>query len=140
MKTSSISVKNYIKAVYDLTTDHEGVRISDIANRVGVTKPSTCCAMKRLQEKGLVYRDNQRLVYLTQEGEHKVVLEMDRIAVISRLFIETLGVDYEAANADAHAISHVVSVETLCAICRFNKKIDAKYGCLNTCYLQEFPM
>jgi Mn-dependent DtxR family transcriptional regulator len=50
-------MKHYIKAIYELSDDGMGVRISDIAAKVGVTKASSCIAMKILQEKEMVYRD-----------------------------------------------------------------------------------
>jgi len=61
VKNLSVSMRNYIKAVYELSSGNEGARVVDIADRLGVTKASVCVAMKNLQEKGLVYRDGHRL-------------------------------------------------------------------------------
>ncbi|WP_084726268.1 iron dependent repressor, metal binding and dimerization domain protein [Sporobacter termitidis] len=42
-----------------------------------------------------------------------------------------LGVNHEAAESDACAIEHVVSVETLCSLCRFTNR-----KCKGSCYVK----
>ena len=54
MPTLTVAMRNYIRAIYELSSDGEGVRISDIAAKRKVSKSSACIAMKTLQKAGLV--------------------------------------------------------------------------------------
>lgn len=68
MKGLTISQQHYIKAIYELSSEGEGKSISDISDKLAVTKSSACIAMSNLQENGLVHRDVHRLVFLTDKG------------------------------------------------------------------------
>ena len=122
MKGLSVSMQNYIKAVYELSSGGDGTRICDIAAKVGVTKASACVAMKSLEKKKLVYRDANRIVFLTTEGEFQALRALDKAGIIRRFLTDVLGVSHEIAEADANEIEHFVSAETLCALCRFSNQ------------------
>lgn len=129
MKGLSVSMQHYIKAVYELSDDGAGVRISDIAVKVGVTKASACIAMQALQKKAMVKRDTDRLVFLTASGERQAILSYDKYMIIKQFLEDVLKVNYEIAAVDACAIEHVISIETLCSLCRFTNR-----KCIGGCY------
>ncbi|WP_347490507.1 metal-dependent transcriptional regulator [Desulfoscipio sp. XC116] len=127
----TISKEHYLKAVYELFPEGGGVRISDIAAKLNVTKASSCIAMKNLEQKRMIYRDAGRLVFLTKEGEYQAVLVLDKVAIIRKFLTDVLGIRHEIADADACAIVHVVSVETLCSLCRFTNR-----KCPGSCHMK----
>lgn len=127
----SASMQNYLKAIYELSPDGEGARICDIAAKLGVTKPSTCTAMRHLQRTRMIYRDADRLVFLTSDGKKQAVWALDKVEILHRFLIEVLDIRYETADADARVLEHSMSRETLCAICRF-----AKLKCSGNCRTQ----
>jgi DtxR family Mn-dependent transcriptional regulator len=124
------SMQHYLKAIYELSSEGEGVRVSDIAARLNVTKASSCIAMKNLQQKRMIYRNADRLVFLTKEGEYQAILALDKAAIIRRFLTDVLGVKHETADADACAIEHVISVEALCSLCRYTNQ-----KCAEGCYV-----
>ncbi len=127
----STSQIHYIKAIYELSPKGEGIRISDIAVNLDVTKASVCAAMKNLEQKEMVYRDAGRLVFLTDEGEYQAMLTLDKFLIIRGFLTEVLGIKAEIAEQDACAIEHVISTETLCSICCYpNRK------CTGGCYIK----
>ncbi len=137
-KELSASLQNYIQAIYTLTSrGDEGVRIIDIAAEIGVTKTSTFVAMKKLEKEKLIFRDASRLVCLTEEGEYQAVLALDKAEIIRTFFVDVLGLSPEIADADANALEHITSIETLCHICRYNYKISNKSGCSGKCHLKS---
>ena len=77
-------MQNDIKAIYDLSSDGEGVRFCDIAEKVDVSKASVCNAMKNLEGKGLVRRDIHGLAYLSNEVSIQRELHLNKFAIISR--------------------------------------------------------
>ncbi|MEA4925680.1 MAG: metal-dependent transcriptional regulator [Syntrophomonadaceae bacterium] len=131
MKGLSISMKRYIKAIYELAGNGMGVRISDIAAKVGVTRASACLAMKTLQKKELVYRDADSLVFLTKEGEYQAILALDKVAIIRNFLHDMLHIKYEIAHTEACAIESVISAETFCSLCRFTRR-----KCIGGCYVK----
>lgn len=112
------SQEDYIKAIFALSSNGEGARICDVAENLGVSKPSVCTAVKTLERMNLVQRDIQRQILLTQKGENQAYLIMNKLSIIRCYLVEVLGIDAEAAELDACAIEHVVSNETLCSMCR----------------------
>ncbi len=136
-KELSASLQNYIQAIYALTSrGDEGARIIDIAAQIGVTKTSTFVAMKKLEKEKLIFRDANRLVCLTEEGEYQAVLAQDKVEIIRTFFVDVLGISPEIADADAKALEHITSIETLCHICRYNYKISNKPRCSGNCHLK----
>lgn len=134
MKTLTPSQVHYIKAVYELSSGNDGVRICDIANRTSVSKASASLAMTKLNKQGFVYKDTNRHVHLTAEGERRAVSMLDKYAVIYRFLIDTLEVDEAVAAKDACAMEHVVSVDTLCAICHFGRLRKSSNECTDDCH------
>ncbi len=113
MKKLTPSKEHYIKTIYALSSGDEGARISDIADRLSVSKASACVAVDYLQKSKLAFRGEDHRVLLTKEGMRQAVSISDRFAVIRKFLMEILHVGGKTANADACALEHVVSNETL---------------------------
>ena len=135
MKLSK-SQAHYIKTVYELSVGCEGVRIMDIAEKLSLSKASVSLAMTKFAQYGFVRKDAERHIYLTENGEREAVRMLDRSDIIRRFLTGILGVNEEAAQYDACAMEHVISVDTLCAMCRFIRKTDARRQCTEDCHIQ----
>ncbi len=125
MKKLTPSKEHYIKAIHALSSEDDGARISDIAERLSVSKASVCTAMDSLQELSLIERDSEHRVLLTKDGRREAVLITDRFAVIKKFLTKALHVGEKRANEDACALEHVISDETLLSM---NDYIEKKYG------------
>lgn len=137
MKALTVSMQHYIRTVYGLPSNDGGggVRVSDIAEKMGVTKASASLAMSRLEKEKLVCKDGRRQVYLTPAGKQYAVLMLDKCMVIREFLTNVLSVDKETAAIDACAIEHVISMDTLCALCRFSSRTNAKRQCRESCHV-----
>ncbi len=93
--------------------NESGVRITDIAKKLGVTKPSVIRSIKNLASEGFVTQESYGDIYLTEKGRLKAGQVLGRHKVIRTFLEEILGVDPEQADADACKIEHVVSSETM---------------------------
>ncbi len=125
------SQQDYIKAVYELSGSGEGAHVSDIAHMLGVNKSSASVAMKALQQKKMVRRDSCRMVYLTAEGKWEAAYMIKKYETIKGFLIGVLKIDGAIADKDACAIEHVISIETLCSLCRFTNR-----KCTRGCYMK----
>lgn len=119
MKNLTPSQSHYIKAVYELSSGSQGVRVVDIAEKLGVSKASASLSMTKLAQRGLVHKDAERHVYLTKNGEQQAVQMLNKHEMIQKFLMGVLGVDKEVAVHDACGMEHIISMDTLCAICRF---------------------
>lgn len=118
MKKLTFTMENYLEAIYELTNDSKGVRLTDIAERMGVSKASTNNAMSVLAEKGLVTNEKYHDVYLTEKGLEMAKFTSSKHKVIRAFFIHILGVNIDIADVDACAIEHVISSDSIYAMQR----------------------
>ena len=127
MEKLTVAMENYLEAVYELSQTGSGARLTDIATRMGVTKASANNAMAVLSDKGLITNEKYQEITLTPEGVTLARLVSGKHAALQRFFIQVLGVDPAIAEADACAIEHVISRETIEAVERYMKTpLEAK--------------
>lgn len=119
MQKLTFSMENYLEAVYELSLNDKGVRVTDIAERMGVTKASTNNAMSVLAEKGLITNEKYQEIYLTPEGLKVAKIISEKHQIIQKFFIEVLNIDMDIAATDACAIEHVISSDSVMAMQQF---------------------
>ena len=109
------SAEDYLEAMLVLQEKHGYIRSIDIANHLGVTKPSVSYAVKRLREGGYLTMDENSFIKLTPEGMEIASKIYTREKVLTRFFIY-LGVDEKTAKEDACKIEHDLSEESFVAL------------------------
>ncbi len=107
--------EDYLEAILQLEgeTRSKGVRITDLANKLEVTKPSANKAMKSLQEEGYIEKENYGDIYLTESGRKKAMDVFSRHSMLKKFLSEFLGVSIDQAEKDACLIEHYISRESL---------------------------
>jgi DtxR family Mn-dependent transcriptional regulator len=109
------SMEDYLETILELTEGHpEGeVRVTDIARKLHVSRPSVVGMLRHLDEHHLAVHDRYGLVRLTSAGL-KVAREMlHRHRVLRRFLEEVLGLDAAVAEEDACRMEHTLSPETI---------------------------
>jgi DtxR family Mn-dependent transcriptional regulator len=106
------SMEDYLEMVSFLA-DEGPVRVTDIAVRLGFTKPSVHAALKTLEEQGFVDHRRYSPVILTEKGQVLAHEIRERHNLIKNFLITSLGVSVEIAEKDACKMEHVLSEETL---------------------------
>ena len=109
--------EDYLEAMLMMQKEHGYVRSIDIAEKLGVTKPSVTYATKRLRENGYITMDREGFITLTDSGMAIAASMLDRHHTLTR-FLITLGVDPKVAEADACKMEHDISQTSFEAICR----------------------
>lgn len=127
MEKLTFTMENYLEAIYELSPDGLGVRVSDIAERLGVTKASTNSAMSTLAEKGLIKYEKYKEIYLTDTGFEQAKFTSGKHHVIRKFFTEILQIDSTTADIDACAIEHVISNTSIIAMEEFMKNYLASH-------------
>ncbi len=119
MEKLTFTMENYLEAIYELSGGSSGARVSDISERLGVTKASVNSAMSTLAEKGLVVNEKYREVFLTPAGLEQAKLTSNKHHIIRRFLADVLKVDPEIADKDACSVEHVISNDSVRAMQEF---------------------
>jgi DtxR family Mn-dependent transcriptional regulator len=115
------SLEDYLEMVGFLSDDGE-VRVTDIADRLKVSKPSVLTALRTLEEQGLLEHARYRTVRLTEKGARAAAEIRDRHNFLTAFLRDTLGVGAETAEEDACKMEHILSDETFKKMQAFAKK------------------
>lgn len=102
------SGENYLESILVIKERKGYVRSIDVANELGVSKPSVSRAMSVLKKEGLIDMDGLNQILLTDDGKKIAETIYERHRVITK-FLVSLGVDEETAANDACRIEHVIS-------------------------------
>ncbi len=115
------SAEDYLEAMLMLKEERGYVRSIDVADKLGVTKPSVSYATKRLRESGYITFDPAGMIVLLEPGMEIAQRIYERHKLLTELLIG-LGVSPETAREDACKIEHDLSVESFDAIRRHAKE------------------
>lgn len=105
----------YLETIYVLSLKSDTVRGIDIGEHMGYSKPSVSRALGLLKDDGLVRKDSDGYIKLTEAGEILAKRIYERHSVLSKLFMD-LGVDEKTATEDACRVEHYISDTTFEAI------------------------
>ncbi len=120
------SAENYLESILVIKGQKGFVRSIDIANDLGVSKPSVSVAMKNFREEGYITVDNDGNIDLTEKGFEIASRVYERHEVISKALM-ALGVCQETATEDSCKIEHVISDETFDRIKDFLKSKNIEF-------------
>lgn len=116
--------EDYLETMLILQESLGYIRSIDIAEHLGVTKPSVSYATKRLRENGYITMEKDGLITLTDDGMSIARKMFQRHKLLTEVFIK-MGVDPEVAAEDACKIEHDLSQATFDAICRLAEHIES---------------
>lgn len=105
------SGEDYLEAILILHNKKGSVRSIDIADFMGVTKPSISNAIKLLREGGFLTMDENKMIKLTKSGRDEAERIYERHRFLTEWLI-AIGVEPGTAEEDACKIEHDISVET----------------------------
>lgn len=109
------SIENYLEAILMLSQTNPVVRAIDIANLLGVTKPSVSHATKLMREQKQIVISTDGAITLTPAGEAIAKEVFHKHNTLAKFFI-SMGVSEKTAYRDACLIEHDISEETFAAI------------------------
>ena len=109
------AAEDYLETMLMLQEKNGYIRSVDIAQHMGVTKPSVTYSTKRLRENGYIRMEPDGLISLTETGLEIATRIYTRHKVLTQFFI-SLGIPEAIAREDACKVEHDLSPETFEAI------------------------
>lgn len=93
--------------------DEGPVRVTDIAVRLKVSKPSVLSALKNLEKEELLRHERYQGVFLTKKGAQRAQEIRKRHHFLTDFLVKVVKVTPQIAERDACKMEHVLSPETL---------------------------
>ena len=113
MYNMTSSLEDYLEAVFVLSNQKGNVRLTDIAEYLGVSKPSVNRAVNTLTQNGFLEHVTYGDIIITPAGESYAANVLRRHKLIKQFLISELGVDEKIAERDACQMEHVMSPVTI---------------------------
>lgn len=113
---ASPSREDYMEAIWILTREHGVTRVSDIAQRLGLSLASASKMVQRLDHDGMVRYERYRGVTLTPAGEGRGQSLAARHAVLERLLVSLGLTDPTRIHDTVEGIEHYMEGEALQAV------------------------
>ena len=117
----SSSLEDYLKCILALKKKNSVVRSVDIAEEMGVTKPSVSNAMKKLREQELIYFGSEGHIFFTDEGRMAAEKIFNKHSMLSKL-LRIAGVNQDIADKEACMMEHAICDKTYECLDEYLKK------------------
>lgn len=114
----TVSAEDYLEAALLLELNGERIKVTSIAENLGVSKPAVTNALSELAAKGLMNKQPYGDIKLTDEGRAAARAVYGKHTLL-REFLCALGVSPQTAEIDCCKIEHDLSDETLHCIVKF---------------------
>lgn len=119
------SGEDYLEAcLYVEKTKNGVIKSIEVANFLGVSRPSACRALNILCENGFIVKEKYNAITLTKKGRQKALEIVQKHTAITNFLIYVLKVTPEVAEQDACKIEHDLSQETTEKLFAFMKNLS----------------
>ena len=110
--TPSQSAEDYLERIHELIESKGTAHVADIAQSLGVGKPSVTSMVQKLADEGYLNYEKYRSLTLTDSGRSIAKRIRDRHKVLAEFFT-LLDLDDKTQARDIEGIEHHLSRETL---------------------------
>ena len=117
------SQEEYIKTIYILSKTEKEIRVTDIAKRLGITKPSVNRAINNLKDLKLLNYKTYGEIKLTKEGEIQAQEILKKEDIVKIFLNKILDIEEKQAEKEAKAMKHAISPETEEKLEKFINKV-----------------
>ncbi|MDA2931425.1 metal-dependent transcriptional regulator [Acidobacteria bacterium AH-259-O06] len=131
------SAVHHLIAIAQLIDVFGYARITDVANRLDITRGSVSITLSSMEKNGFVQRDANRFLRLTPEGKFIAQTTQIKKVLLKRFLQEVLGIKEKDADIDSCKIEHLISLETGHRLCELMHFLDSGHPAAKA-FLQAF--
>ena len=106
------SQEEYLKAIYVLSNNNQEIRVTDIAKKLNITKPSVNKGIKNLASINMVNYKTYGEITLTEEGKKEAKKILKKFDITKLFLTEILDIDEQQAEEDAKRVKNALSEKT----------------------------
>ncbi|WP_147635002.1 metal-dependent transcriptional regulator [Treponema pectinovorum] len=120
------SGEDYLEAILRLQLENGFVRSVDIANKLGVSRPSVSRAMGLLEKDGYIEFNLGNTIKLTEKGQAKAEDVFGRHKLLTIFLKKITGLSEEQCEENACRVEHQIDVDVVNGIKAWLKKNSTK--------------
>jgi DtxR family Mn-dependent transcriptional regulator len=106
------SAAHYLMAIDSLREELGYARVTDVAEKLEVSRGAASMSIAHLKKRGWVKEDPNRMLLLDKDGEAMANIVEHNFRILSKFFGEILGIQKDTAFSDACKMEHLMSQET----------------------------
>jgi DtxR family transcriptional regulator, Mn-dependent transcriptional regulator len=106
------SSAHYLTAIERLRGQNGYARVTDVAQRLGISRGAASRAISVLKERGWIEEDPHRMLLLTEGGRELALMVERNYRVVEGFLEEVLGIPGDVAREDACKMEHLLSPVT----------------------------
>lgn len=106
------SQEEYLKTIYLLSKNNEKVRVTDIARKLKITKPSVNKGINNLKEIGVLEYEAYGEIVLTKKGIELAENIIKKQDILEMFLVNVLEIEKNKAIEEAKTLKHAISEET----------------------------
>lgn len=110
------SLEDYLEAIGNLEKINNNPRVKDIADLLGISKPSVHMALHELENRGMIEHEHYGAITLTSAGREEYAIIKNKHETLKAFLRDALNISEECAESDACKMEHIVSEETFTRI------------------------
>ena len=119
----SKSQEEYLKTMYILKTQGKDLRVTDIANKMNISKPSVNKAIKVLKENKLISYETYGKIELTEQGEDLAKKILEAYDIVYVFLKDVLGLEKNDATIEAEKLKMAMEDSTLNSLAKYVHKV-----------------
>ena len=106
------SQEEYLKTIYILQKNNQKIRVTDIAKKLKITKPSVNKAINILKDLNLINYKTYGEISLTEDGEKNAREIIKKYDILKMFLTDVLEINQEKAEEEAKQMKYAMSEET----------------------------
>ena len=106
------SAAHYLMAIDSLRDEFGYARVTDVADKLEVSRGAASMSIAHLKKRGWVKEDPNRFLLLAEEGQAMAKIVEKNFRILSKFFGDLLGSPKDVAFSDACKMEHLLSPET----------------------------
>ncbi|MDB5075635.1 MAG: metal-dependent transcriptional regulator [Chloroflexi bacterium] len=101
----------YLETIYNVTMEGDPVIAARLAQKFNVSAPNVGSILQRMENDGLIRRDDRKAISLTDTGRAGAEAALRRHRLAERFLLQVLGLDWITAHEEAHHLEHGLTPE-----------------------------
>jgi len=106
---ASPTEENYLKSLYALTKEAEGVNVSVLSSVLKVSLPTINSMVKNLKRQGYVNYKKYKPILLTEKGKKEAALVLRKHRLTEMYLVDKMGFGWEEVHEIAEQVEHIDS-------------------------------
>ncbi|PIR55523.1 hypothetical protein COU74_00690 [Candidatus Peregrinibacteria bacterium CG10_big_fil_rev_8_21_14_0_10_36_19] len=116
---------HYLMTIHELHEKQGYARLSDVANKLKISKGSLSTSLKPLLKKKLILEDENKHLSLSKSGEEYATQIKHTDLIFQNFLTKVLNISEDKAEIDACKIEHLISPETSTRLLQMLKAIES---------------